>query len=343
MEEQPSSPLAGAAPVSEEPLKDFHDQPPAALAKAPAAAEPEPATAADEAVSKPTKTEEPLHFKEEGQWTINPLFKGEKMEFDDEGPDKLEGFNQAALAVSDWKQFLTEPAPEHGVVYCKVTREKSGLSGWTYRLFLEQGAELGLKFLLGARKHGKSRTANFHVWCDENPALWTSKSYFGKIREAPAPTKAYCFYDGGNNPERRTAASTDLRREFGAVMVEQGSQGGPHKLTAIMPGIGQQRRPTTSKESILEDYRLGRTASCLLLRSKEARWSEEQGIYCLKFKGKGRVKIASAKNFMLVTPSNEDFVYVQFGKQDETTFSLDFRAPLCPFQAFAIAVAAFDQ
>eukprot|EP00295_Goniomonas_pacifica_P010389 CAMPEP_0175822718 /NCGR_PEP_ID=MMETSP0107_2-20121207/9827_1 /TAXON_ID=195067 ORGANISM="Goniomonas pacifica, Strain CCMP1869" /NCGR_SAMPLE_ID=MMETSP0107_2 /ASSEMBLY_ACC=CAM_ASM_000203 /LENGTH=180 /DNA_ID=CAMNT_0017135201 /DNA_START=136 /DNA_END=679 /DNA_ORIENTATION=- len=140
-----------------------------------------------------------------------------------------------------------------------------------------------------------------------------------------------------------TAASTDLRREFGAVMVEQGSQGGPHKLTAIMPGIGQQRRPTTSKESILEDYRLGRTASCLLLRSKEARWSEEQGIYCLKFKGKGRVKIASAKNFMLVTPSNEDFVYVQFGKQDETTFSLDFRAPLCPFQAFAIAVAAFDQ
>eukprot|EP00299_Pterocystis_sp_00344_P001254 c11088_g1_i1.p1 GENE.c11088_g1_i1~~c11088_g1_i1.p1 ORF type:complete len:550 (-),score=89.75 c11088_g1_i1:990-2639(-) len=66
-------------------------------------------------------------------------------------------------------------------------------------------------------------------------------------------------------------------------------------------------------------------------------WNEENECWMLDFFG--RVNLASAKNFQLITQENSDDVYLMFGKMTETRYSLDFRHPLSKLQAFGIGLA----
>lgn len=79
----------------------------------------------------------------------------------------------------------------------------------------------------------------------------------------------------------------------------------------------------------------------------------------------GRVTQASVKNFQIVHDNDckcllhltchilgilpdsshafsVDYIVMQFGKIDQDTFTMDFRYPLSPVQAFAIALTSFD-
>ncbi|KAL5222782.1 hypothetical protein ABZP36_027495 [Zizania latifolia] len=94
----------------------------------------------------------------------------------------------------------------------------------------------------------------------------------------------------------------------------------------------------------------------LMLRNKPPRWHEQLQCWCLNFRG--RVTIASVKNFQLVaapspapagapTPSqpgpvDPDKVILQFGKVARDMFTMDYRYPLSAFQAFAICLSSFD-
>lgn len=48
----------------------------------------------------------------------------------------------------------------------------------------------------------------------------------------------------------------------------------------------------------------------------------------------------SIKNFIL--EDNEGETVMTFGKVDSNTFTLEFRYPLSPFQAFGVAMSSFD-
>jgi len=93
----------------------------------------------------------------------------------------------------------------------------------------------------------------------------------------------------------------------------------------------------------------------LVLRNKPPRWHEQLQCWCLNFRG--RVTIASVKNFQLIaattpppagapTPSqptpDPDKVILQFGKVARDMFTMDYRYPLSAFQAFAICLSSFD-
>ncbi|XP_071717512.1 tubby-like F-box protein 8 [Rutidosis leptorrhynchoides] len=106
----------------------------------------------------------------------------------------------------------------------------------------------------------------------------------------------------------------------------------------------------------------------LVLKNKQPRWHEQLQCWCLNFKG--RVTVASVKNFQLiadVTPpvagavavavadpllpqqtapvqsqSSHDKVILQFGKVGKDVFTMDYRYPLSAFQAFAICLSSFD-
>ena len=87
----------------------------------------------------------------------------------------------------------------------------------------------------------------------------------------------------------------------------------------------------------------------LMLKNKSPRWHEQLQCWCLNFKG--RVTVASVKNFQLVAavdPSHEasqidqDKVLLQFGKIGKDTFTMDYRYPLSAFQAFAMCLSSFD-
>jgi len=81
----------------------------------------------------------------------------------------------------------------------------------------------------------------------------------------------------------------------------------------------------------------------LILKNKAPRWHEQLQCWCLNFRG--RVTVASVKNFQLVaapepnpTVSQNDYdrVILQFGKVGKDMFTMDYRYPLSAFQAFAI-------
>lgn len=87
----------------------------------------------------------------------------------------------------------------------------------------------------------------------------------------------------------------------------------------------------------------------LVLKNKAPRWHEQLQCWCLNFKG--RVTVASVKNFQLVAavdPSHnvsaaeQEKVVLQFGKIGKDIFTMDYRYPLSAFQAFAICLSSFD-
>ncbi|KAL3513887.1 hypothetical protein ACH5RR_026604 [Cinchona calisaya] len=95
----------------------------------------------------------------------------------------------------------------------------------------------------------------------------------------------------------------------------------------------------------------------LVLRNKPPRWHEQLQCWCLNFKG--RVTVASVKNFQLIAAiqptagvpataqpapsgSDHDKIILQFGKVGKDMFTMDYRYPLSAFQAFAICLSSFD-
>lgn len=90
-------------------------------------------------------------------------------------------------------------------------------------------------------------------------------------------------------------------------------------------------------------------AEPLVLKNKSPRWHEQLQCWCLNFRG--RVTVASVKNFQLVAavdPSHnvsaeeQERVILQFGKIGKDIFTVDYRYPLSSFQAFAICLSSFD-
>ncbi|KAK9231032.1 hypothetical protein WN943_021263 [Citrus x changshan-huyou] len=87
----------------------------------------------------------------------------------------------------------------------------------------------------------------------------------------------------------------------------------------------------------------------LALKNKAPRWHEQLQCWCLNFRG--RVTVASVKNFQLVAavePSHnvplaeQEKVILQFGKIGKDIFTMDYHYPLSAFQAFAICLSSFD-
>ncbi|XP_056849016.1 tubby-like F-box protein 10 isoform X2 [Raphanus sativus] len=100
----------------------------------------------------------------------------------------------------------------------------------------------------------------------------------------------------------------------------------------------------------------------LVLKNKQPRWHEQLQCWCLNFRG--RVTVASVKNFQLVAVrqppqtqgtggggvapapgahgEQQDKVILQFGKVGKDMFTMDYRYPLSAFQAFAICLSSFD-
>ncbi|KAL3538590.1 hypothetical protein ACH5RR_001956 [Cinchona calisaya] len=94
----------------------------------------------------------------------------------------------------------------------------------------------------------------------------------------------------------------------------------------------------------------------LVLKNKAPRWHEQLQCWCLNFRG--RVTVASVKNFQLIAATqpvtagasttsqpaqtDHDKIILQFGKVGKDMFTMDYRYPLSAFQAFAICLSSFD-
>eukprot|EP00949_MAST-11_sp_MAST-11-sp1_P004064 g4064.t1 len=75
------------------------------------------------------------------------------------------------------------------------------------------------------------------------------------------------------------------------------------------------------------------------LRTRKPIWSEDLEAWTMDFHG--RVKVASKKNFLLVSEDDDEKVILLFGKVTKSFFSLDFGPPMTATQAITVALSSF--
>ncbi|NP_001039020.1 tubby-related protein 2 isoform 2 [Mus musculus] len=250
----------------------------------------------------------------------------------------------------DMEAYVLLPAPRDHMVQCRIVRNKHGMDKGmfpSYYLYLE--AEDGVAhFLLAGRKRKRSKTSNYLISLDPKDMSRNGSNFVGKVRSNVLGTK-FTIFDNGVNPERSywVPDSARIREELGVVCYETNVLGfrGPRKMTVILPGMDSRKQrmkvqPQNDQDSILSRVQKGAGHGLLLLQNKAPSWSDESGAYVLNFHG--RVTRASVKNFQIVHPDEPDHLVLQFGRVAPNIFTMDFRYPLCPLQAFAICLSSFD-
>nr|XP_034373747.1 tubby-related protein 2 isoform X2 [Arvicanthis niloticus] len=250
----------------------------------------------------------------------------------------------------DMEAYVFLPASRDHMVQCRIVRNKQGVDKGmfpSYYLYLE--AEDGVAhFLLAGRKRKRSKTSNYLISLDPKDMSRNGNNFVGKVRSNVLGTK-FTIFDNGVNPERSywIPDSARIREELGVVCYETNVLGfrGPRKMTVILPGMDSRKQrvkvqPQNDQDSILSRVQKGARHGLLLLQNKAPSWSDESGAYVLNFHG--RVTRASVKNFQIVHPDEPDHLVLQFGRVAPNIFTMDFRYPLCPLQAFAICLSSFD-
>lgn len=142
-----------------------------------------------------------------------------------------------------------------------------------------------------------------------------------------------------------------------SAMEEGGSAPTPLEFSSAIEGSFASYSLHKSKAAVadcsfVESEQVGIASgkgAALILKNKAPRWHEQLQCWCLNFRG--RVTVASVKNFQLVaalepsqlaSPTEHEKVLLQFGKIGKDTFTMDYRYPLSAFQAFAICLSSFD-
>nr|XP_040134797.1 tubby-related protein 2 isoform X1 [Ictidomys tridecemlineatus] len=254
------------------------------------------------------------------------------------------------LLGEDLETYVLRPAQRGHMVQCCISRDKHGVDKGLFPIyFLYLEAENGRKhFLLAGRKRKRSKTSNYLISLDPEDLSRDGDSFVGKVRSNVLGTK-FIIFDNGTSPDRKhLVPDTDrLREELGVVYYETNVLGfrGPRKMTVIIPGTDSQGKrisiqPQKEQESLMNRLQRGSGQGLVLLQNKAPSWSDESGAYVLNFHG--RVTRASVKNFQIVHPEDPDYLVLQFGRVAPDMFTMDFRFPLCPLQAFAICLSSFD-
>jgi len=245
--------------------------------------------------------------------------------------------------MNDPVAFLQTPLPKGLTLQCYIERCKSGLKQLhpAYELFLKENDE----FLLAAKKRPQNKTSNYVISMDRGEVDKFGTGYLGKLRSNFVGTE-FILYDNGLNPvNHKTASKSTIRQELAGVIYQSNILGsrGPRKMRVLLPKmeLGEAvvfRPPSTP--SLIKSFQNGKVDNLMVMANRAPKWNEQVGAYVLNFNG--RVTMASVKNFQLIFEDDEDNVIMQFGRVDKNKFTMDFKHPLTPLQAFAICLSSFD-
>ncbi|KAF8073068.1 TULP1 [Scenedesmus sp. PABB004] len=268
------------------------------------------------------------------------------------------------LDASELAAFLLRPGPRAGQVLCFIEREKGGVGkAPCYRLHLDDSRAL----LLTARKRASASGAHYVLSTAPPGELARgSPGFLGKLRSNFAGTEYSLLTEpqlaaqggaalvprGGRMVAAASSSTRQLHRsasgggggggggggckglvEVAAVAFELNLLGtrGPRRMAVAVPARAPDGAPRSGAGG----------EGAAVLRNRSPRWNEALNAYCLNFSG--RVTEASVKNFQLVAAEGEgEGVVLQFGKVSDGVFTCDYAWPLCPLQAFGIALASFD-
>lgn len=108
-------------------------------------------------------------------------------------------------------------------------------------------------------------------------------------------------------------------------------------LGPCTPTHSQTETPAVASSRLCSSFQKG-----IELRNKPPHWNDTLRCWCLNFRG--RVKLASVKNFQLIKADDPSkTIVMQFGKVDASTYIMDYNpAEINAIQAFAISLSTFD-
>lgn len=267
-----------------------------------------------------------------------------EMEEDDvEAVEKQVGVLE--LDLSNMRDFISKPLKkDNDIVECYIERNRSGKNRLypEYCLYLKQGD----KFILTAKKRPKNKTSNYLISMQRGDLSRTSSNYMGKLRSNFLGTE-FVVYDDGENTDQGNIDIGQARSELAGILFQANILGsrGPRKLRVCVPRVKDNGKRISLKaqgkdSEIIAKCKMEDHTQLTYLINKPPRWNDDVSAYVLNFNG--RVTMASVKNFQLVTPDDQDTVVLQFGRVGKDLFTMDFRYPLCPLQAFGVTLSSFD-
>ncbi|KAM7265033.1 hypothetical protein ACFE04_002716 [Oxalis oulophora] len=285
---------------------------------------------------------------------------------------------------------VKQPGPRETPIHCYIKRDRASSTYFLYQGLVPAEGD-GDKMLLAAKRFRRATCTEFVISLVADDFSRASNTYVGKLRSNFLGTK-FNIYDsqppcGGTpiqpsgRPARRFHSKQVSPRlpayiyNIGCVSYELNvlRTKGPRRMHCVMDSIplssieegGQAPTPETFTDIVDESFSPPHgtkgsglpsplqppgAVEPLILKNKAPRWHEQLQCWCLNFKG--RVTVASVKNFQLsasVEPSHnnvpeadQDRTMLQFGKIGKDIFTMDYAYPLSAFQAFAICLSSFD-
>lgn len=263
---------------------------------------------------------------------------------------------------------LKQPGPRNEPVQCFIRRDRPTS---VFQLYLGLSPALAgdaSKLLLTAKKVRKAKGTEFSISLTPDGFSKSSLTYVGKLSSNFLGTK-FTIQDmqPSYNPEIKQIPKYNLKKVSPAIKSKVAKISyelnvlrtkGPRRMHCTMNSIpvsavqdgGTAPTPPTFSDQTGEKHgpviSVVERKDLLVLRNKAPRWHEQLQCWCLNFKG--RVTVASVKNFQLAVDVaqsggvEQDDVVLQFGKIGKDIFTMDYRYPLSGFQAFAICLSSFD-
>ncbi|KAE8694022.1 Tubby-like F-box protein 2 [Hibiscus syriacus] len=242
---------------------------------------------------------------------------------------------------------LKQPGPRDSPIQCYIRRDRATS---TYHLFCGLMPSEGKndKFLLAARKVRRATCTDFIISMAADEFSKANYTYVGTVTyelnvlRKQGPRRMHCvlhsipvsaIQEEGTAPTP-LAFSRSFDKQLSSLTSSKGKEPVANTSSPPLPAM-----PIVAVDS----------GEPLTLKNKAPIWHEQLQCWCLDFKG--RVTVASVKNFQLVTagelshnisPEEQEKVILQFGKIGKDIFTMDYRYPLSTFQAFAICLSSFD-
>ncbi|CAA6654217.1 unnamed protein product [Spirodela intermedia] len=243
---------------------------------------------------------------------------------------------------------LKQPGPRDSLLQCFIKRNRATQ---TYHLYLGLTRALtdSGKFLLAACRSRHLTCTDYVISMNPSDVSKGSAAYIGKLKSNFLGTKFVAYDAMPPTPAQRVPAGNYPLAHIAYELNVLNSRG-PRRMQCTMDAIPasamrvggaaptQTEFPMGGVDSFssIPFFRTkataGRGEELLVLENKAPRWHEQLQCWCLNFRG--RVTVASVKNFQLIV--------LQFGKVGKDLFTMDYQYPLSAFQAFAICLSSFD-
>ena len=230
---------------------------------------------------------------------------------------------------------------------CYVTRDRSNVIYPTYELRCGVTDEI----LMIAKKMSIRMTSSFHFFDmtgmqSGKQLSRNSTNLVGKLKCTNSNGTEYVLK---NQNSEIVAGITYTYQDVDDKPEEQsdstkGSEISPRKLLVVLPSTKFEESKKKGEASAEQRMRgILKCPKLSRLNDVDAFVTKSpvliNGNFRLNFDG--RVTMPSIKNFQLIPDDELDNIILQFGKVDDNSFNLDFKAPFNAFQAFALSLTQF--